>query len=353
MDAYIKEIATLKNPSSKLAYGEWSLDNPDETDEIHSEIFFGRPNPSQVQKDLIDSIHNRLLSKVAENVLVLEAGGGVPLPDNLHTAITSLNFKPSNTYEDTIISTTIFQDLNKNTAIPLANEVFDAAVLNVDLGILSRPIEVYREVARLLKPGGFFVTTFIHPFFSKAMTRMWATGFDHDHIVLADSFFEYSNAFTKAEGRTVFKTEDGIDWYDIPMPYESNVHDYVYAFWAYKDIVPEHHRSNPPFPQHPKAAPKSGKDIRFDENSIALCPHCGSAMEKISPPVTIFEIDYGVSELEVCFNNTCTYHVRSKTWMRAQGRPGFTYRFMRNPETGAVGPIPDDLFGNLATSKIA
>jgi hypothetical protein len=38
--------------------------------------------------------------------------------------------------------------------------------------------------------------------------------------------------------------------------------------------------------------------------------------------------------------------------MRRQGRPNTTYRFMRNPETGATGPILDNLFSGLATSRI-
>ena len=97
---------------------------------------------------------------------------------------------------------------------------------------------------------------------------------------------------------------------------------------------------------------KGSDDIRFDPSGRPSCPYCGGLMGRYAPPVTVFEIDYGVSELYVCFDDRCGYYRRSRRWMSSQGHPGFTYRFMLNPETGETGPLPDNLLGGLRSCRI-
>jgi SAM-dependent methyltransferase len=242
--------------------------------------------------------------------------------------------------------------ITTNPKLPFADESFEAALLSIHVGILKFPIELFREISRVLKPEGIFIVTIIHPYYSKNLTRMWALGDDHDHVVLVDAFFEYSNGFTKHEVRTLIKAGDRTLIKPLGIPPDFGAHDYIFAFWAFKGAVPQHSKDNPAFPIPDSPAPKTKEDLKFDPEGVPACPHCQSQMEKVAPPVTVFEIDYGVALVFVCFDQQCPYYRKSKSWMRIQGRPGFTYRFSYNPDNGAIGPIPDDLLGNLATSKI-
>ena len=55
---------------------------------------------------------------------------------------------------------TIVHDLNADPVLPLDDEAFDAVVCCVSVDYLLRPVEVFREVRRVLRPGGPFVCTF-------------------------------------------------------------------------------------------------------------------------------------------------------------------------------------------------
>ena len=55
---------------------------------------------------------------------------------------------------------TIVHDLNANPVMPFDDEAFDAVVCCVSVDYLLRPVEVFSEVQRVLRPGGMFVCTF-------------------------------------------------------------------------------------------------------------------------------------------------------------------------------------------------
>ena len=48
----------------------------------------------------------------------------------------------------------VLQDLNVDPTLPFADASYDAAVCCVSIDYLVRPVEVLREVARVLRPGG-------------------------------------------------------------------------------------------------------------------------------------------------------------------------------------------------------
>lgn len=54
----------------------------------------------------------------------------------------------------------VVHDLNADPVLPFADGSFDDAVCCVSVDYLTRPIEVFAEVARVLRPGDRLVTTF-------------------------------------------------------------------------------------------------------------------------------------------------------------------------------------------------
>ncbi len=57
-------------------------------------------------------------------------------------------------------SDTVIHDLNADPRLPFADATFDAVVCCVSVDYLTRPVEVFTDVARVLRPGGPFVCTF-------------------------------------------------------------------------------------------------------------------------------------------------------------------------------------------------
>ena len=54
----------------------------------------------------------------------------------------------------------VVHDLNVEPQIPFGDHEFDAVTCCVSVDYLIRPIEVFADVARVLRPGGLFVITF-------------------------------------------------------------------------------------------------------------------------------------------------------------------------------------------------
>ena len=92
-------------------------------------------------------------------------------------------------------STVIVHDLNREPRIPLEDESVDDVVCCVSVDYLIRPIEVFRDVARILRPGGRFVCTFSNRLFPTKAVRAWLYSGDEDHCALVAEYFRRSQVF--------------------------------------------------------------------------------------------------------------------------------------------------------------
>jgi SAM-dependent methyltransferase len=90
---------------------------------------------------------------------------------------------------------TVVHDLNAEPRLPFADESFDAAVCCVSVDYLVQPIEVFREVARVLRPGGVFVCTFSNRCFPTKAIRGWLTTTDREHCDVVCEYFRRSEGW--------------------------------------------------------------------------------------------------------------------------------------------------------------
>ena len=97
-------------------------------------------------------------------------------------------------------------DLNTNPtpSMPFEDCRFAAAVCCVSVDYLVRPIEVFREVGRVLRPGAAFVCTFSNRCFPTKVIRGWLATDDATHVSLVSEFFRRSDGWgvVRAELRT-------------------------------------------------------------------------------------------------------------------------------------------------------
>ena len=89
----------------------------------------------------------------------------------------------------------IVHDLNGDPRIPLPNESVDDVVCCVSVDYLTRPIEVFRDVARVLRPGGRFVCTFSNRVFPTKAIRAWLYADDDGRCRIVAEYFRRSGAF--------------------------------------------------------------------------------------------------------------------------------------------------------------
>jgi SAM-dependent methyltransferase len=92
----------------------------------------------------------------------------------------------------------IVHDLNADPRLPLDDESVDDVVCCVSVDYLTRPIEVFRDVARVLRPGGRFVCTFSNRVFPTKAIRGWLAAAEHQRPEIVAEYFQASRVFEPA-----------------------------------------------------------------------------------------------------------------------------------------------------------
>jgi SAM-dependent methyltransferase len=95
-------------------------------------------------------------------------------------------------------SVRVVHDLNADPHLPFADGSFDDAVCCVSVDYLTRPVEVFADVARVLRPGGRLVTTFSNRVFPTKAIRAWLASDDEGRCEIVAEYFARSGAFEPA-----------------------------------------------------------------------------------------------------------------------------------------------------------
>lgn len=83
----------------------------------------------------------------------------------------------------------LVHDLNADPSLPFPRSAFDAVTCCVSVDYLTRPIEVFTEVARVLRPGGALVVTFSNRCFPTKAIRAWLGATDQERCLIVASYF--------------------------------------------------------------------------------------------------------------------------------------------------------------------
>ncbi|ESQ54277.1 hypothetical protein EUTSA_v10025782mg [Eutrema salsugineum] len=94
-----------------------------------------------------------------------------------------------------VLTEYIVQDLNINPKLPFEDNSFQVITNVVSVDYLTKPLEVFKEMNRILKPGGLALMSFSNRcFFTKAVSIWTSTG-DADHALIVGSYFHYAGGF--------------------------------------------------------------------------------------------------------------------------------------------------------------
>jgi len=90
---------------------------------------------------------------------------------------------------------TVVHDLNVDPVLPFDDASFDAVTCCVSVDYLTRPLEVFAEAARVLRPGGVFVCTFSNRCFPSKAIRGWLSTDDRGRCAIVGAYFDLTPAF--------------------------------------------------------------------------------------------------------------------------------------------------------------
>jgi SAM-dependent methyltransferase len=90
---------------------------------------------------------------------------------------------------------TTVHDLNAEPRLPFGTASFDGAVCCVSVDYLIRPVEVFADVGRTLRPGAPFVVTFSNRCFPTKAIRGWLATTDAQHCEIVARYFRLAGGF--------------------------------------------------------------------------------------------------------------------------------------------------------------
>ena len=124
-------------------------------------------------RDQISRLYGRLIPP-GSRVLDLMSSWVSHLPDELEaTSVTGLGMNTEELAANPRLSERLVHDLNLKPELPFADAGFDAVICTVSVEYLIKPLEVFAEVARVLRPGGRFILSFSDRWFPPKVIKVW------------------------------------------------------------------------------------------------------------------------------------------------------------------------------------
>jgi len=90
------------------------------------------------------------------------------------------------------------RNLNVDTSLPYGDGEFDVVTCVVSVDYLNKPLEIFREAARVLKPGGKFILSQSNRCFATKAIAMWIGQSDLQHCQVIGAYFHYSGGWSPA-----------------------------------------------------------------------------------------------------------------------------------------------------------
>lgn len=91
----------------------------------------------------------------------------------------------------------VVHDLNEDPTLPYEDASFEVALCAMSVQYLVHPVEVFREVGRVLLPGGTFMVSFSHRLFPTKAVEIWQQLGSQDRIRLVATYFGLAGNFTE------------------------------------------------------------------------------------------------------------------------------------------------------------
>ncbi|MFP3869359.1 MAG: methyltransferase domain-containing protein [Syntrophobacteria bacterium] len=320
----------------------FSADAFSRLDETDDRVFYARDRFVQHLDWLALSTVEKLVGEliVGESPVILDlmAGWDSHIPPGLAPErVVGLGLNENELSQNKALTEWCLHDLNENPGLPFPDNTFDAVLNVVSVDYLTRPLEVFGEVGRILKPGGLFLVVFSNRMFEAKATKVWRESGEEERVILVEELFRHSRMFTRPQ---VFASKGKTRPRDDKYAHLGIPSDPVYAVYAEKKGGGSPGRRAPskatrttlPYPEELQRRMAAVKHTH-------RCPYCGERLRKWAVPQGPFT-QWDAEYFYVCFNDQCPYLVRGWETMYRQGNRGVSYRLMYNPDLDRCMPIP-------------
>jgi SAM-dependent methyltransferase len=168
----------------------------DRVDDSPDDVFYSWPRlVTHIDADAVDAV-GALYQELGIAGAVLDLmGSWVSHFREPPAHLTVLGMNPDELTANPFAAERIVHDLNANPGLPFADGCFDAAVCCVSVDYLTHPIEVFAEVARVVRTGGPLVCTFSNRCFPTKAIRGWLYADEQEHCAIVSQYFRLAGGW--------------------------------------------------------------------------------------------------------------------------------------------------------------
>jgi SAM-dependent methyltransferase len=179
----------------------------------------------------ITALYGRLVAP-GGRVLDLMSSWTSHLPRDLETrAVTGLGMNAEELARNDRLTTYDVHDLNRTPRLPYPDAAFEAVICTVSVEYLTRPREVFSDVARVLSPGGVFIVTFSDRWFPTKAIRIWKELHPFERMGMVLELFHQTERFASpATFSSQGRPRPANDKYADRMAFS----DPVFGVWGYR-----------------------------------------------------------------------------------------------------------------------
>ncbi len=95
------------------------------------------------------------------------------LPHDFAGSVVGLGMNSTELTENPQLTTRVVHDLNASPVMPFPSDSFEAAYVVVSIQYMTRPLEIFSDIRRVLKPGGAFHVIFSTRMFPTKAVAIW------------------------------------------------------------------------------------------------------------------------------------------------------------------------------------
>jgi SAM-dependent methyltransferase len=173
-------------------------------DETPDEEFYRTPR-------LVTHIDDRAIAAVTQLYRELFPPGGEILdlmsswishlpPEVGYQRVVGLGMNEAELRRNDRLDSYVVQNLNENSRLPFGDAEFDGCGICVSIDYLTRPVEVLREVGRVLKAGAPVVITFSNRCFPTKAVAVWHQLDDRGHVRLVEDYLRDAGNWDEIAG---------------------------------------------------------------------------------------------------------------------------------------------------------
>lgn len=205
------------------------------TNENEDTIFYKEPRLVTHIDDKAISVIRNIYGQTLKNglkVLDLMSSWRSHVPHDLKLdSLIGLGLNREEMLQNPHLTDHVIHDLNRIPLLPFVNGEFDAVICTVSVEYLIHPFKVFREIARILKPNGYFIVTFSNRWFPPKVIKIWTELHDFERMGIVLEYFLQTGLYKNLKTYSMRGLPRNIDdKYYLKIPYS----DPVYAVWGQK-----------------------------------------------------------------------------------------------------------------------